>query len=362
MTHHLFIQPLDVWLFRNGKPFNQGSDHRAESVFPPLPTVLQGAIRSHYIELHGGIPAYLDGQSRIEDKVGKKGEPPPAAFQLHGPFLANNREGQLRCYAPLPTPAYLDDDTYRLAVPQANRDAEVKTNLPSNYQLLWRRPDVAPNKGDDGGWLSFANLQILLQKHELGKSAVQHANCFFERESRLGIQLNDQTHATATGMLYEAEFVRLKEDYGLYVGVDGLELPKSGVMGLGGEGHTGIYQSVTKPQWKPAQPGNNGFTITFLTPTYFEQGWQPANWQDFLGTSATCIAAAVGKPLVLGGFDLAHKRHKSSRRYVPAGSTYFFKGMPPDPPLRTICDDITEFDHKFNPGQIGFGQYISGGW
>jgi CRISPR-associated protein Cmr3 len=362
MTQHLFIQPLDVWLFRNGKPFNQGSDHRAESVFPPLPTVLQGAIRSHYIELHGGIPAYLEGRSGLEDKVGHKGGPPPAGFQLRGPFLAGYQHEQMHCYVPLPAHAYPDGDTYRLLEPKTANEMDVFTNLEDRYHLLWRKPDVKPSKGEGGGWLSFANLQTLLQKRELGKSGVEHQGCFFERESRLGIQLNDQTRATATGMLYEAEFVQLNGGYGLYVAVDGLALPDSGVMGLGGESHAAIYKNVSALSYPKLPPGKNGFTLTFITPTYFENGWQPAAWQKFLGDSVICVAAAVSKPLVLGGFDLAHKRHKPSRRYVPAGSTYFFSGTPPSALPATICDDITEFKNSFNPGQIGFGQYISGGW
>lgn len=362
MTQHIFIQPLDVWLFRNGKPFNQGSDHRAESVFPPLPSVLQGAIRSHYIELHGGIPAYLEGQSGLEDEVGHKGGLPPARFQLRGPFLADYQQEQVRCYAPLPAHAYLDGDTYRLLEPKTAKEMDVITNLEGTYHLLWRKPDVKPSKGEGGGWLSFANLQILLQEGELGESDVEHQGCFFERESRLGIQVNDQTRATATGMLYEAEFVRLNDGYGLYVAVDGLTLPVSGVMGLGGESHAAIYKNVPEPTYPELQPGKNGFTLTFVTPTYFENGWQPVTWQKFLSDSVTCVAAAVSKPLVLGGFDLAHKRHKPSRRYVPAGSTYFFSGTLPSALPATICDDITEFKNSFNPGQIGFGQYIPGGW
>lgn len=362
MTHHLFIQPLDVWLFRNGKPFNQGSDHRAESVFPPLPSVLQGAIRSHYIELHGGIPTYLDGQSGLEDKVGYKGGPPPAGFQLRGPFLADDKHEQVRCYAPLPAHAYLAGNTYRLLEPKTTEKMEVITNFETSYHLLWRKLDVELSKGEGGGWLSFDNLHTLLREGELAKSKVEPQGCFFEWESRLGIQVNDQTRATASGMLYEAEFVRLNDGYGLYVAVDGLALPDSGVMGLGGESHAAIYKRVSEPTYQKSQPGNNGFTLTFITPTYFENGWQPATWQKFLGDAVTCVAAAVSKPLVLGGFDLARKRHKPSRRYVPAGSTYFFSGLLPSTWPVTICDDVTEFKNSFNPGQIGFGQYIPGGW
>jgi len=40
------IRPIDVWLFRDGKPFTAGEDHAAETLFPPSPFTLQGAIRT----------------------------------------------------------------------------------------------------------------------------------------------------------------------------------------------------------------------------------------------------------------------------------------------------------------------------
>ncbi|HXG18262.1 MAG TPA: type III-B CRISPR module-associated Cmr3 family protein, partial [Methylomirabilota bacterium] len=43
---YLFLEAIDVWLFRDGRPFDARSDHRAESLFPPYPSVMQGAIRS----------------------------------------------------------------------------------------------------------------------------------------------------------------------------------------------------------------------------------------------------------------------------------------------------------------------------
>jgi len=51
MTNHLFFEAVDVWLFRDGRPFTAGSDHVAHSVFPPYPSVMQGAIRSNQLVL-----------------------------------------------------------------------------------------------------------------------------------------------------------------------------------------------------------------------------------------------------------------------------------------------------------------------
>lgn len=51
----LFMQAEDVLLFRDGRPFNAGSDHEARSLFPPPPSVIQGVLRSHYL-VHKTFP------------------------------------------------------------------------------------------------------------------------------------------------------------------------------------------------------------------------------------------------------------------------------------------------------------------
>src|SRR5687768_8743082 len=40
------LVPDDVLFFRDGKPSSRGQDHELRSVFPPLPSVLYGAIRT----------------------------------------------------------------------------------------------------------------------------------------------------------------------------------------------------------------------------------------------------------------------------------------------------------------------------
>ncbi|MBL8152360.1 MAG: CRISPR-associated protein Cmr3, partial [Blastocatellia bacterium] len=39
---NLFIEPSDVWLFRDARPFAAGEQSRATSLFPPTPRTIQG--------------------------------------------------------------------------------------------------------------------------------------------------------------------------------------------------------------------------------------------------------------------------------------------------------------------------------
>src|SRR5437899_7108941 len=42
----IFLEPTESLLFRTGRPFDAGENGYAESIFPPTPETLQGAIRA----------------------------------------------------------------------------------------------------------------------------------------------------------------------------------------------------------------------------------------------------------------------------------------------------------------------------
>jgi CRISPR-associated protein Cmr3 len=357
----LFIEPIDVWLFRDGRPFDRGTDHLARTVFPPLPTVMQGVIRTHHIERNGGIPAYLERRlPEVEKVVGEPGGSPPDTFRLQGPFVARRLDvpgnpHDVDFYFPLPADTYLDGDTYR-ALKLRELEDGVITDL-GQSPLLWPKDDRQPTreeKAEGGIWLNLSALETYLREGEIPKERTTAGSCLFTRERRIGIQRDDRRRATAEQMLYEAEFIRLCESVGLYVEIEGVGgWPDQGVLGIGGEGRSGRYEQVLVPEIHHIiDPNAQGFRIIFLSPAYFKQGWQADDWRSLLGTDVGFKGAAVNRPITLGGFDQAKKRQKSARRYVPVGSVYFFEGKPPLH-LKSITQD---------GANIGFGQFIVGGW
>src|SRR5262245_7753815 len=100
----LFLEALDVWLFRDGRPFGAGSDHRARSIFPPYPSVVLGAVRSHQLILLG---VDLADAAAIKDAVGDADD--LRDLRLRGPCLARREEGRIHRYLPLPADAYTVD-------------------------------------------------------------------------------------------------------------------------------------------------------------------------------------------------------------------------------------------------------------
>lgn len=350
---HLFLEPVDVWLFRDGRPFDAGSDHRARSLFPPYPSVIQGAIRSHSLVLQGidlCDPGAIAAAVGTADDVGN--------LRLRGPFLARREGDRVMRYLPQPADALtVDAERHTLRPASAPRppDEGVLTSAPTPCLLGL---DDEPGKDEAELWLAEADLHRYFRGATV---AGVPARELFQRESRFGIGLDRQRHTTTEGALYEAEFIRPCRDVGLLVEVEGYPgWPRSGVLRIGGEGRAAQFEQVDALPWPaPPQPLPPRFKLYFATPASFSAGWQPRDgWGQFFLGRVQLVAAAVGRYESVGGFDLATGRHKPARRYVPAGSVYYFQAegaAQPRPDL--VQAAVTE-----TGAEIGFGQVFIEEW
>ncbi len=349
MTTQLFLQPLDVWLFRDGRPFDAGSAARAESVFPPYPTVIQGAFRTHKL-LIKGVDLSNKNQGEIAKIVGEAdsfGE-----LRLRGPYLARRNSTTITRYFPQPADAIVDEQDLAPAK-LGNPTATLKTSAP--LQLLGLNQQSGKQK--EPLWLDETSLLKYLGGETVtGRKASE----LFLREDRIGISINER-RVVDESMLYETEFIRLCKDVGLLVEMNGYDDPQweqGGVMSLGGEGKQAPFERVTfDPVPNPLSNTTRFFKVYFATPAFFEGGWLPADWGKFFNDSAKLIGAAVRGYESLGGFNWAANAssanaHRPVRRFVPAGSIYYFEGTPQ---LKADLEQQAVTDYG---AQIGFGQII----
>lgn len=368
-TQCLFIEPLDVWLFRNGRPFNKDEDHTAQGIFPPLPITMQGVLRTHHLAVNR---TNLHQAKEIRALVGTR-EKYPEGFQLTGPFVARRENGAIVRYFPRPQDLYLDvqQGTYRtFALRQPNDIYTDLTQQPetAHLQLLYRQSTEKPEKEstEGGSWISETALQsYYLQGKDIPQAELISSSQLFATENRIGIGIDSTHRTTEEGLLYEVKFTRPTQNTGLWVEVSGLTKPgqtswsQTGVIALGGEARAGRYEMLPEQAWQLPQPHsvatNGRFKILFLTPTYFSHGWQSENWQQFFTTEVKLQAVALGRPIVWGGRNLAERQHEPSYRYIPAGSVYHFQGQP-----TLKLPYITDRHQKFGP--IGFGQFVIGGY
>ena len=356
----LFLQPNDTFFFRDGRPFTKGEQSEGHSIFPPLPSTVLGALRTAYIAEFGDLSLFYSGGMR--DAIGTP-ESLGNAMRVRGIFLANSRDNRLDMFFPVPLDLIYkkdeekDDNTpLHLLTPQSKNF--VSNGIIDNL-LIWPPPkstdsdkDEASRKdpidSDADGLLRVGAITRYLQGNDQNLLLTNRTS-LIERESKTGIARNRYTLSSEERMLYRIDMSRFKNrdgNYGFIVDYECPEkLPQKGLLKLGGEGKSFVYQhsnddfsslSSHLEAVKSAIQSTGRFKLYFATPTIFEGGWLPS-WLnsdtlsgDYPIESATPISlklttAAVGKPVSVGGWDMAKGEAKPTYRAVPAGSVYYFE-------------------------------------
>lgn len=374
MSFSLVIQPHDVLLFRDGKPFSAGADIRARSLFPPTPFTIQGAIRARVLFSSGVSPAdYAQGTTQAHNLRQLIGLPQGSYGQLRlrGPFLCQQENGRWVRYFPLPADVVCLKGAYTLLQPL--KEPPWRSNLPDNLQTSWVR--TAEHLEEARGWISEEELQGYLQGRAPGK--VHEEPEFVEREHRFGIAMEWERRTVRESYLYLAEFLRLKEGVAFWIDVEGISETDlgetTGFLQLGGEARAAYYEvqepgtdSLLTPRNKLPQR----FKVVLLTPAWFSGGWQPksGNWAQFFNApkdSVRLVSAIIPRYQAIGGAYVDDGRRKGSfqkpmRRFVPAGSVYFFEH---DDTASWVGRPFTETPSgEGDYGQIGFGTCVIGEW
>ena len=360
------IRPADVWLFRDGKPFTAGEDHTADSTFPPSPFTLQGAIRTKILADKGVNLSQFASQGQPDSDVGYRDN--FGKLRLRGPLLMRCKDGKWERVIPMPADVVKVGERYELLRP--NSDLPFATNLPDGLQLLWARTGERVSEAKN--WLPESQWENYLKGQP--PSQVVSEDDLFTFEPRFGIAI-DSAKGTAQGtMLYQVRFVRLKNDTALWAEIGGVSLSTKGFLRFGGEGRAATYEVLSNPlpplsQFNTAYNATR-FKIVLVTPAWFSGGWQPkdGNWSKIFGTSVRLVGAAIPRPLLLGGFDVAQKVPKPMRAFVPAGAVYFFEAdepvqFPVDFAFTETPDEVKEQNGNANAwAQIGLGSVLIGVW
>lgn len=379
---NLFIEPSDVWLFRDARPFAAGEQSRATSLFPPTPRTMQGALRSARLGQSGESFDFRHWSQKLQNEIGQPNN--FGALNLRGPVLAKrkNTNQAVQRFFPSPQDAVKFKNGWHILAPQAT--SSCVTNWRGNLQPLLPPASSEPEKCEIGWICEDALLAYLqhdvsgFQNHSKIKDKFLKPDELFKREARFGVQIDSHPKRRMEGNLYQIEFMRLREDVGLLVEVNGLSLHQSGLLQLGGESRAARYESITANLDLPTdgrlstsnQPLR--FKLYFATPAIFKQGWLPeavmlqasddyiGNWQ---GLEVKLLAAALGRAQPIGGRDISQKdKQRIIQRAVPAGSVYFLEVLDS---YHNAQDVLTAFDGKCVSdvdAQIGFGLCYVGGW
>lgn len=367
----MFIEPNDVLLFRDGKPFMAGEDHRARSLFPPSPFTMQGVVRSKVlfdsgVSLHDYAHATTPAAQALIQQIGGVGSG-YGQLRLQGPLVAKRSPRGVTRYVPLPADVVSVDGDYALVKPVA--DHPFGSNQPTGILPLWTRTDK-PLK-EACGWLAEeAFMGRYVQGLSLRKNDVTCENQLLVREPRFGIALDYTPRRPQEGMLYQMEFLRLREGVGFLLEVDGTNpFPPQGFLQVGGEARPATYEVLQTPlpTLSPRNPLPKQFKVMLLTPAWFTGGWQPQDdtWGQFFDGKVALMSVALPRAQPIGGAFADDRRRsenfqKPMRRFVPAGTVFFFEG---DGSVVYNGKPFTETPAgEGDFGQIGFGCMVTAPW
>lgn len=376
-TKWIFIQPQDVWMFRDAKPFTAGQSFIARSVFPPYPPTLQGAIRTQVIE-ESSVDWAKFGSRQDESLIQKIGAPGtrnghPATlgnFAIRGPFVGKRgKKNEVKLLVPLPLDLQVstgDEPTITLYRPDSQPSFETYPPFVGWHPLTpGEKANISLTENDydeDEWWLDIENFETYLQ----GKLPTQviRSEEVYRYEARIGLAMEHGRRTAKDEHLYHAEFVRPSENIGLLAEIGSDLLPDRGFIGLGGEARAAYYEKVQFQQPKSTiKPGR--LKVILLTPAYFSNGWQPTyqDWSVWVGPNAQLVSIALGRPTLISGWDVARNQPKPLHHFVPSGSIYYFENA--TPPSQPFTEDIP--DESFEGGilaaaRLGFGSFAVGIW
>lgn len=350
------LTPFDTLFFRTGRPFAGGEDSWADVIFPPSPSTLYGAIRSFMIFKRGNLKDFYD--CKYKDDLGTPDS--KGSFRVTGYFLFTNE-----VLFKSPKDLVLEDKELK-PLKFCRRPSLFTSNYDLEHILIWQKKEIVD---EPQGWLSLIQFCDYVKNRKEDYLPLKDED-FFCYEHKIGIARDKTTLTSKEGYLYRIPLLRLKNGVGLIAEIEGVDdFPEKGVIQLGGESKGASFEKIDDPiKSLKEMPFNfiKGLVKVYLaTPAIFEKGWIP-NWINesnfegsYNGIRLKLLGSAVGKPIFIGGWDMARKEPKPMKKAVPAGSVYYFEILDSPDAQKIIQTFHFKNISDVNPEE-GFGLAIIG--
>ena len=323
------LLPRDPLLVRDARPFSARAS-AARSMPFPLPSVVAGALRTRV-----GF-ALREPESRAFALT------PAGARQIGvgGPLLCRVRQGgSVEPLFAAPQDAVLFSgaqhtgwSTFALA-PSTSSSGDL-SSLPQGLRPVEATrpmPVDKPARDAPAYWGADALRQWLAAPGAVRQLAPEQSAPPLPRERRVHVAIDPLTGTAKDGALFETDGLRFvhQVSHRAWSGSDHYRILVRCEHGGLNEGHQSVggerRLSVIEPVELGASLGlplpqveGRRARVLLLTPGCFDAGAVPPSLQG-----ATVVAAAVGRPTVVSGWDLAARGPKPTRRLAPAGSVYW---------------------------------------
>lgn len=311
----LQLDALDPLFFRDGRPFALGEESYAEGIFPPLPSTVRGALRSMWIaEWLGASNADKDTLAR--DSSGVK-------LMYFGLGIAGKPVFQ----APLDL-FFPKTEKGTPAEPMKLIGKISASSCPPEVTHLFRAEADGKTESVHGHLLDFEAMQRYVNGSTPAHFETIRLSELVKHEHKIGIGRDRETNRTKEGLLFRLVANRFEDEKqgGLSLLVElnvpesqPLKVGKHAVFPLGGERRS-VTAKPTSEHFLPEKPSIQGkyVKIVLLTPALCDS-WFPEI------SGLTLVAAALGKPVSVGGWDVLKQEPKPMRRVIPAGSVFLYE-------------------------------------
>ncbi len=316
------IDPFDTLFFRDGRPFSLGEETWSNSIFPPNPATVHGALFSALFPKHKWSNANKD------------------TLKIVGPFICNRNPATMQdIFVPPPADIFVEEKNKEgdielaeirnisgspFIISQISGQEEIAIDV---FPWIYSERVVVPATG------KYISLYDLFQYLIEGKKpkVVKSLQDFYVVEPKIGIGIDNKTRTVEERKLYNVQMVRLKDEYSLMVFMTVYDeevkqeifrrKEKPYILKLGGEGRIAeavVYDNSLQFE-SDLQNKTNYYRIYVLTPYKSESipAWmvQNADW--------TVKGATITGYMQIGGWDMEKRKPKPMCRYVKPGSVFY---------------------------------------
>lgn len=331
MTAYRFLQPLDVLFLRGNKLFGDPGSF-GESLIPPWPSAVAGALRSLMLAADRVDPAAFARGSVHHPVLGTPTEPGP--FRLSAFHVARETAaGAVEVLIEPPADLMVTRD--ERGRPHVNRmtPAALPKGLTASapLPLVPILGESSPSKPASGYWLSQRAMSDYLRGRTPMPTDLVETAALWRIDTRIGIGLDAARRCADDGKLFSTQAVAFCPQTGFLVGIDGANPPAEGVLRLGGDGRGAALRMIAfePPATDLAAIAEAGrCRILLTTPGIFPAGWHPfcaaADGRfELRGVRGRLVSASVPRAQTVSGWDLARWQPKPAQRAAPCGSVYW---------------------------------------
>jgi CRISPR-associated protein Cmr3 len=338
------IDPLDTLFCRDTRPMTAGT--RSDSGLP-APQTWAGAVRTVLLKRHDADLERLGAATRAGASFAEAclaiGLPWIAEVRVRGPWLADRDTKPL---LELPRDLRLDADGHTMRL-RPRRQAPPGWIPPEEGMLpLWSSQPSAKQKR---GFLTSNGLAKYLKGEMPAAADILPQAKLYDFETRVGLAIDPETQTAADGLLYSTSRLRLCPGICFYAEVNASDevhpFAEPEPLFLGGEGRAVRVERTPGVFHWPEKEGER-LAVLLTTAAPFQAAWRPDRLPGQL------IAAAVGDPVSISGWDLARRGPKPTRFAVPPGSVYLCNGNTTG--SSPLCSP--------EDAQLGYGHWLKGIW